>query len=336
MIVWIHGGSYEIGCGDVETADPKDWVKEQNIIVICLSYRLGIFGFLGGTPDRPANLGLLDMIEGLKWVKNYIHYFGGNPDNITLFGQSSGGDAIAHLMISDGTEGLFKNVIIQSAPLGLREKRLKMNQEFFERTSHFTKESDMMEMIDSYKKVVPSFIKYGLKAAMPFGSQYGFPPLCSEDEALERWQKVAQKYNMLIGVNDEETAFYLRTSESLNKYAPKKIINKIIRSTTEIIYGKPAEEFAQNYAKAGGNVFLFRIYNKIGHHFSAAHAFDLPLLFGNEKAWKSAGMLKNIPWSYLHENGKQLRAIWAEFAKTGSISDLTKRPEILELRKIEF
>lgn len=121
----------------------------------------------------------------------------------------------------------------------------------------------------------------------------------------------------------------------MNKYLPKKIINKAIRSTTEIIYGKPAKEFADHYAKAGGNTYLFRIFSKIDHHFSAAHAFDLPLLFGNENAWKQAGMLKNILWKYLHENGKQLRAIWAEFAKTGAVSEHTKRPEILSLIKIE-
>src|SRR5688572_18467703 len=63
VIVWIHGGSYEVGCGDLPTTDPCTWVKEQNIIVVSVSYRLGLFGFLGNSDSRPPNLGLLDIIE---------------------------------------------------------------------------------------------------------------------------------------------------------------------------------------------------------------------------------------------------------------------------------
>jgi len=336
VIVWIHGGSYEIGCGDLSTADPTDWVKEQNIIIVTVSYRLGIFGFLGGTEKRPANLGLFDLIEALKWIKNNIVAFGGDPENITLFGQSSGGDAIAHLMISDGTLGLFKRVIIHSAPLGLRKNRQKMAAEFLNNTKIFEDTSDVLEIIENYKNFVPAFFKYGLKAAMPFGTQYGFAPLCNENEAEEKWKQIANNIDVLIGLNDEETTFYLKGSETLNKYIPKKILNKAIRVTTEIIYGKPAKDFAENYAEAGGNVFLFRIHPRLktANHFLGAHAIDLPFIFGNESAWKNAGILKNIPWKYIEENGKKLRKLWTEFAINGSISDTSEIPEILEVSKV--
>lgn len=85
---------------------------------------------LGGYDERPANLGLFDIIEALKWIRTNISAFGGNPENITLLGQSSGGDAVTHLMIAEGVEGLFKRAIIQSAPLGLREKRQKCQKSF--------------------------------------------------------------------------------------------------------------------------------------------------------------------------------------------------------------
>ncbi|MBW8524533.1 carboxylesterase family protein [Chryseobacterium chendengshani] len=335
VVVWIHGGSYEIGCGDLTTADPIDWVREQNLIVVTVSYRLGIFGFLGGTDERPANLGLFDIIEALKWVKNYISYFGGDAENITLFGQSSGGDAIAHLMVSEGVEGLFKRVIIHSAPLGLRQNRSKMSAEFLMNTKNFNINSDVLEIVEDYKKNTPSFFKYGLKAAMPFGTQYGFPPLCNENEAEEKWKKNAENIDVLIGLNDEETSFYLRASDHINTYLPKKIIDKTIRSTTEIIYGKPAKDFAESYAKAGGNVYLFRIHPRLsGNQFMGAHAIDLPFIFGNESAWKNAGILNNIPWTYVDENGRKLRKLWAEFAQSGKIANDSERPEILELRKI--
>ncbi|MDW9379903.1 carboxylesterase family protein [Chryseobacterium sp. JV558] len=339
VVVWIHGGSHEIGCGDLATADPSEWVKEQHVIVVAVSYRLGLFGFLGGDEKRPANLGLLDIIEALKWIKINIGDLGGDEKNITLLGQSSGGDAIAHLMISEGIEGLFQRLIIQSAPLGLRHKRQKMSAEFLKKTEVLKDETNVLKMMDEYGKFLPSIMKYGLKAAMPFGTQYGYFPLCKEEDSVEMWKKNAQKYDVLIGLNNDETAFYLKTSEALNKYFGKelglKIIDKTVEKTTEFIYGNPARQFAQNLADAEGNVYLFRIHSKLkDNHIGASHCIDLPLIFGNESAWKSSEMLKDIPWSRIHENGKKLRALWAEFARTGKIIDTSERPEILELRKM--
>nr|WP_241775152.1 carboxylesterase family protein [Chryseobacterium sp. ERMR1:04] len=300
---------------------------------------IGIFRFLGGSEKRPANLGLFDIIEALKWIKIYINDFGGDPENITLLGQSSGGDAIAHLMISDGVENLFQRVIIQSAPLGLRNNRQKMLTEFLAKTEQFTAETDLLEIVENYKNFVPSFFKYGLKAAMPFGAQYGFPPLCSEEESIEKWKQSAKKYDVLIGLNEDETSFYIKASDSMNKYLNlgfgKKIISKTIRATTEIIYGKPTQSFAENFAEAGGNIYLFRIHSRlINNFFGAAHAFDLPLLFGNENAWKSSGLLKDVLWKYIHENGQILRALWAGFARNGNVSESSEMPSMLELRKI--
>lgn len=336
VIVWVHGGSYEIGCGDIPTADPTDWVKEQNVIVVAVSYRLGIFGFLGGNEKKQANLGLFDLIEALKWIKNNITSFGGDSENTTLFGQSSGGDLIAHLLLSEGIENLFKRVIIHSAPLGLRKNRQNMVAEFLKNTQIFNDRSDILEIIENYKDLTPSFLKYGLKAAMPFGTQYGFPPLCNEWEAEEKWKEKAKKIDVLIGLNDEETSFYLKTSDTINKYFPVKVLNRAIRTTTEIIYGKPAEDFAKDFASADGNIYLFRIYPRfrVSNYFLGAHAIDLPFIFGNESAWKNAGILKNIPWKYMDENGKKLRKLWTEFANTGKISDDSERPEILEVFKV--
>ncbi|KFF08695.1 carboxylesterase family protein [Chryseobacterium luteum] len=340
VVVWIHGGSHEIGCGDLPTSDPGDWVKEQQIIIVAVSYRLGLFGFLGGD-ERPPNLGLFDIIEALKWIKTYISEFGGDPGNITLLGQSSGGDAIVHLMISEGVDGLFQRVIIQSAPLGLRHKRQKMTAEFLKKTEGLKNEKDILKMVNEYRKYVPSVIRYGLKAAMPFGIQYGFPPLCKEEESVEKWKENAGKYDVLIGLNNDETAFYLKTSDALNKYFGKglglRIMDKAVEKTTGLIYGTPAEIFAENYAKAGGNVYLFRIHARSENaRIGAPHCIDLPLIFGNESAWKSSEMLKDIPWKYIDENGKKIRALWTEFVRNGTISDDSDRPEILKIRKIKF
>ncbi|WP_370899497.1 carboxylesterase family protein [Chryseobacterium gossypii] len=334
VVVWIHGGSYEIGCGDLSTSDPSVWVKEQNIIVVSVSYRLGVFGFLGGNEERPANLGLFDIIEALKWIKNNIRSFGGNPDNVTLFGQSSGGDAVTHLMIADGIENLFHRVIVHSAPLGFRHKRQKMSAQLLRRTDVLKRETDVMKLTEAYVKFLPSVMRYGLKASMPFCLQYGYPPLCTEEESVRKWENNAGKYDVLMGWNNEETAFYVKTSEKMNKYFGSRILDKIVDITTESIYGKPAKTFSRSYARAGGNIYLFRLHSGWKNHIGAAHCIDLPLIFENEAAWRSSELIKDIPWEYIHENGKRLRALWAEFARDGKIDESSERPEILELRKI--
>lgn len=338
VVVWIHGGSYEIGNGNIKTSDPTDWVKEQRIIVVAVSYRLGLFGFLGGYDERLANLGLFDILEALKWIKSNISVFGGDENLITLLGQSSGGDAVAHLLLVEDSEKLFQRAIIQSAPLGLRNNRQKMSQEFSNKTKFLKDKEDILEMVAEYKKFVPSIYKYGLKAAMPFGLQYDFPPLVSEKNSMDLWQKRAQKFDVLIGLNDDETAFYLRSSENIKNYLKKglgkKILDKTIKFTTDKIYGNPAKLFAENLSKGGGNVYLFRIHAKHENNIiGAAHCIDLPFLFGNEKAWKNAALLKNIPWNYIFENGKKIRKIWADFARNGSV-DINDKPEILEIQKI--
>lgn len=336
VVVWIHGGSYEIGGGDLPTSDPSVWVKEQNIIVVAVTYRLGVFGFLGGDEERPANLGLFDIIESVQWIKKNIQSFGGNPENITFFGQSSGGDAIAHLMISEGVDDLFQRAIIQSAPLGFRIKRTAMSVDFFRKTQFLKDETDPLNMVDQYVNFLPSFRKYGLKTAMPFCTQYGHSPLCKEEESLSKWKENAKKYDVLIGFNNDETAFYVKTAEKgIYTYLPLSILNRIVSITTKSIYGKPIDIFTQNYKQGGGNIYQYKIKSTIKNHYiGASHCIDLPFIFENEAEWKSAGLLKDIPWQYIKENGKKLRALWAEFARTGKISDNSERPEILDLRKV--
>lgn len=128
VMVWIHGDSYETGAGEGDDPmyNPAALVREQHIIVVTVTYRLGLFGYLGSEKSTSANLGLLDQIEALRWIKQNISSFGGNPENVTVFGQSAGGDAVAHLMISNGAERLFNRVIIQSVPFGILRDRNKM------------------------------------------------------------------------------------------------------------------------------------------------------------------------------------------------------------------
>ncbi|HEC40266.1 MAG: Para-nitrobenzyl esterase [Candidatus Lokiarchaeum sp. GC14_75] len=111
VMVWIHGGGFVSGNG--ADFDGARLVLKGDVVVVTINYRLGPLGFLY-IPGKTANVGLLDQIIALKWVKDNIHIFGGDPDNITIFGESAGGISICALLTMPAAKGLFHKTIAQS------------------------------------------------------------------------------------------------------------------------------------------------------------------------------------------------------------------------------
>ena len=117
---WVHGGAYFNGYGHEITMDGDAWA-ERGVILVTINYRLGIFGFLAHpelsaeSPDGTSgNYGTYDQVAALKWVHDNIAQFGGDPDNITVLGQSAGAASIKNLVSSPMSKGLIRNAIIQS------------------------------------------------------------------------------------------------------------------------------------------------------------------------------------------------------------------------------
>ncbi len=124
VMVWIHGGANVVGGSSA--ADPYRFAAEQNVVVVSLQYRLGLLGWLSHPAlrataaepmDRSANFALLDMIAALRWVRDNIDRFGGDPGNVTIFGQSAGGFQVFALLASPPASGLFHRAIAQSGTL---------------------------------------------------------------------------------------------------------------------------------------------------------------------------------------------------------------------------
>jgi len=120
VMFWIHGGGNTTGLKDIYDFSPM--VKKHNVVVVTINYRLGPFGwffhpsiqgFQSGM-DKTSNFGTLDIIEALKWVKQNISLFGGNPNNVTIFGESAGGHNVLSLLVSGQAKGLFHKAISQS------------------------------------------------------------------------------------------------------------------------------------------------------------------------------------------------------------------------------
>jgi para-nitrobenzyl esterase len=117
VMVWIHGGGYVIGSKDAKIHDGTAFARD-GVICIAINYRLGLEGFLP-IPGVPTNLGLRDQIAALQWVRDNVQAFGGDPENVTVFGESAGAMAIANLITSPLAKGLFRRAIVQSGHGGM-------------------------------------------------------------------------------------------------------------------------------------------------------------------------------------------------------------------------
>ncbi len=120
VMVWVHGGGFTTGAGSLPVYKGVRLAAEHDVVVVTLNYRLGILGFLHlGLHDSESfpgctNLGLRDQIAALRWVKRNIEAFGGDPDNVTVFGESAGGMSIGTLLGAGEADGLFARGILQS------------------------------------------------------------------------------------------------------------------------------------------------------------------------------------------------------------------------------
>lgn len=118
VMVWIHGGGYQTGAGS--NFNPSTLAGEQQVVVVTVNYRLGALGFLAASGleqgGAVGNYGLQDQQMALKWVRQNIAAFGGDPRNVTAFGESAGGMSVCQQLSMPGAQGLFNKAIIQSGP----------------------------------------------------------------------------------------------------------------------------------------------------------------------------------------------------------------------------
>ncbi|KAG0196476.1 hypothetical protein BGX28_010083 [Mortierella sp. GBA30] len=123
VMVWIHGGGYALGSGSMSLYEPGNLVSRGGVVVVTLNYRLNIFGQFENVPaiprsKAPGNLAVHDQIAALQWVRSNIAAFGGDPNQVTIFGESAGGYSVRALLSAPAAFGLYNNVISQSDPMG--------------------------------------------------------------------------------------------------------------------------------------------------------------------------------------------------------------------------
>ena len=129
VMVWLHGGAFVIGSGSEYWFEGTRLARRGDVVVVTINYRLGVFGFLdlseteGKEYEESGNCGLLDQVAALEWVRENIERFGGDPQNVTIFGESAGAVSVSCLMAMPKARGLFHRAIAQSGGPNLVRSR---------------------------------------------------------------------------------------------------------------------------------------------------------------------------------------------------------------------
>ncbi|MDG6080267.1 carboxylesterase/lipase family protein [Erythrobacter litoralis] len=122
VMVWFHGGGYAYGSGNWPAYDGRNLAAKGDVVVVTVNHRLNAFGYMnlaeafGETYAASGNVGNLDLVRSLEWVRDNIAAFGGDPENVTIMGESGGGSKVSHLMAMPSAAGLFDKAIVQSGP----------------------------------------------------------------------------------------------------------------------------------------------------------------------------------------------------------------------------
>ena len=174
VAMWVHGGGYVAGWGFEPEMDGEAWA-ERGVILVTINYRLGIFGFLAhpelsaDNPDKVSgNYGILDQIAAITWIKNNIDQFGGDPNNIMIFGQSAGANSIKQLVTSDLSKDMVSKAVIMSGggvnkdPSAMRTKDLKEAEQLGKTIMDFGGFDDLDKMrAASTEEVFNAYRAYG-------------------------------------------------------------------------------------------------------------------------------------------------------------------------------
>ena len=348
VIVWIHGGAYAYG-GTVDPLyDFHNFVEENpDVIIVSAAYRLGVLGFLhlSHLPDGKdypdaQNLGLMDQLMALKWVHENIAGFGGDPENVTLMGESAGGGSVTNLSLIKGSHQYFNKVIALSGNPGLStstEAAIACTNELMETLGCKTVAD--LQKVDAQKLVGVATELLPLRLAPE-----------RDGNLLPRnpWEAVAngavKDITYLHGVNKDEMNFFLvgmGGPEPFNEWAVARKEMKLATLTTEekalvesfckdvkgesyepycklfsqLMFNAPCMRLSEEQTKAGGKsyTYYFTVESALPM-LKSAHGMALAPLFKHPELDGDTGRPFDETFS------KTMRKMWVQFAKTGNPS----------------
>jgi para-nitrobenzyl esterase len=363
VMVWIHGGSYVYG----GTSDPLYYAdniaRRGDVVCVTINYRLGIFGMLylgdvgGPEYEKSANYGMLDQELALKWVKANAEAFGGDPDNITIFGESAGGISVAALLGMPSAKGLFHKAIPQS------------NGSVF-RTPEFAKETTRQLMsfagidgLEGLKKLTQEELvdlEFNFRESYPLTGEYFFMPcvdgiVLPEPTVQAILNGRANDVPLLTGSLPHEMTYWWFYLPMIKEMTPEDLIgidpglkksferhfddykrdlidsytsrrddgapnDVLIAIMTDMSFRLPLLRIAEAYEKASQSsvyMYLFTWESQVNEYLRSTHALELPFLFRNFDKEFSEMVIGPNPPMELADI---VQDAWIAFARTGNPS----------------
>ena len=220
VMVWIHGGAFTLGSGSDGLYDGAMLASRGDVVVVTINYRLGALGFLHLPALEESNFGMRDQVAALRWVRDNIDSFGGDPGNITIFGESAGGMSVSSLMGSPEATGLFHKAIPQSGAghHGIEDPQAVIHGEMFcEQLGIDPRDADALQSaeVDDILAAQAKLEEQMLYVAMEAGKQPEMPfrPIVDGEfltempiDAVRAGQ--AAGVSALIGCLDEESKLF--------------------------------------------------------------------------------------------------------------------------------
>lgn len=254
VMVWLHGGAYCLGTAAQAIYDGRALSEAGDVVVVTVNYRVGVFGFLdlsSLSPDFAPNLGLHDQIAALEWVRDNIGAFGGDSDNVTLFGESSGAGCVTALLTAPRAEGLFHRAIAQSPPAttvygparaaGVAERFIELLDLPAERV-HELLELPMERIVDAAAILMDEVPMHapGTLAAAPVVDGELLP-----DYPTDRFQQgLSHQVPLLIGTNRDEASLFRLFRSPIVPVTPEAVnamLNGVQNSHPELSHERIAE-----------------------------------------------------------------------------------------------
>jgi para-nitrobenzyl esterase len=340
VMVFIHGGAFLFGSGS--DYDGTKFAEEGDIVVVTINYRLGVLGFGDFSAlGVPRNLGLHDQIAALRWVRENIAAFGGDPDCITIVGESAGSMSISLLMVSSAREGLFDRAILQSGALNLIHESdiaADLGRRYREILGSGAADLDALrqvplEQLLSAQAKIDAEVLDGLPASPVYDGDLlpaslsdalrtdtpSIPMIAgsNRDEvrlfATSRTSGIlhTKREKILALVRDQHGTEFEREIASL--YADTKSDNFNLGS--DINFSMSTRLFAERHAAAGNPSWAYR-FDRGGVLFGATHAIELTYLWPT--TLRQSFMLRG---GFLIGDrarlGKRLRQHWISFVRSG-------------------
>jgi para-nitrobenzyl esterase len=350
VIVWLHGGGWLTGSGSEDRYDGTRLVCEGDLVCVGVNYRLGALGWLHRPGVLDAEGGTSDQIMALRWVRDHIAGFGGDPGRVTVMGQSAGAMSIARLAMLPEARGLFRRVIMQSAGIGrgfltsamateladqflrlldidphagdaLRRLRAADVPDLLRAQGEVAR--DNRHLLVPFMPVVPASMTETELLAAIAGGEHGF---AGKDMLIGTTADELQAHYAadptMVDLSPDAVAARFGGETMLARYRARRpgatALDLLVDLGTEETYTRPTARLADAINAAGGNAYRYIFdWAAPASRLKSCHTIELPFVFGAFDTWDGSPMLAGGDAAQMADLSTAVRRAWIAFAHDG-------------------